>query len=123
MSKEISVSDEYVWTTTTGMYQWIIEYLRSRVPDRGLWDFVEEEGFIAVDNFFVSDLPEPYRHRVLRILADEVPQAYADERCETPDRWSVHGYAVRSLEILAMMCAEVLRESGEPDRPRGGEAL
>ncbi|MCX3063569.1 hypothetical protein [Streptomyces beihaiensis] len=123
MSKEISVSDEYVWTTSTGMYLWIIEYLRSRVPDRELWDFVEEEGDLVVGNFFVSDLPEPYRHRVLRILADDVPQAYADELRRRPEQSSWHGHVVRTLEILAMMSAEFLRELGESGRPGGGESL
>lgn len=110
MSKEITVSDDYIWTTGTGMYQWIVEYLRSRVPDRALWDFVEAEGFVCIDNFFVSDLPEPYRRQVLRVLAEEAPEAYATWRFRSPQERAENRRTIAGLEILGMMAAEVLRE-------------
>ncbi|MDH6575703.1 hypothetical protein [Kitasatospora sp. MAP5-34] len=116
MSKEISVSDEYIWTTSTGLYQWVLEYLESRIPDRELWDFVEAEGYAAVDNFFVSDLPEPHRHRVLRVLAEGAPEAYATWRFPSPQERAEIRRLISSLEILSMMAAEVLRELN------GGEA-
>ena len=116
MSKEISESDDYVWTTSTGMYLWILEYLQERIPDRELWDFVKGEGFVAVDKFFVSDLPGPYRHRVLEVLAREVPEAYVSRMLTTPEKRARWRAMVGQLEILAMMASEVQRELAE-ERP------
>jgi hypothetical protein len=95
------------------MYEWILEYLQERIPERELWDFVAEEGFEVLHDFFVSDLPEPYRHRVLDVLSREVPDTYAERMLTTPERRTRSRRLIGQLEILAMMAAEVRRELDE----------
>ncbi|MFD8079744.1 hypothetical protein ACFV3E_44940 [Streptomyces sp. NPDC059718] len=111
MSGDISVSEEYVWPTSSGMFWWIVEYLKERVTDESVWAYADTDGFEVLKNFPVYRLPEPGRHEVLRVLAEKVPLAYgawARERSSLSEAQIVG--AVHDLEILAMMATEVLRE-------------
>ena len=114
MSGDISVSTEYVWPTSTVLSWWVVEYLKEQVPDESVWAYADQAGFDVLHNFRVYDLPEPGRHEVLRVLAEEVSEAYgawARERRAQSEAHIVH--EVHQLEILAMMAAEVLRELDE----------
>lgn len=119
MSKVITVADDYIWSTLTGLYEWVIEYLRDAVPQKELWEHVEREGDLILGNLFVSDLPEPGRRQVLQALARDVPRAYEQFANQPPRTLSpeqIRGL-VHHLEILAMMATEVLRGIDAGERP------
>ncbi|MEV1245690.1 hypothetical protein [Nonomuraea sp. NPDC049750] len=112
MSRDISVSAEYVWPASTGLSSWVVDYLKERVHDESVWSYADQAGFAELHNFRVYDLPEPGRHEVLRVLAEEVPAVY-EARVRDPQYEAHLAGEVHHLEILAMMAAEVLRELDE----------
>ncbi|MEW2522276.1 hypothetical protein [Actinacidiphila alni] len=123
MSRDISVSAEYIWPSSTGLHDWVVERLRERVPDPAVWAYADRAGFEVLHDFRVHDLPEPGRHAVLAVLAEEIPQAYgawARERSSLSEG-QIMGL-VHDLEILAMMAVEVRRELDEGDGDEGGGA-
>ncbi|NUW41246.1 hypothetical protein [Nonomuraea rhodomycinica] len=111
MSRDISVSAEYVWPASTGLSSWVVDHLKERVHDESVWSYADRAGFEELHNFRVYELPEPGRHEVLRVLAEEVPAAYGAWARERGPRSEAHvAGEVHHLEILAMMAVEVLRE-------------
>ncbi|MFJ4847248.1 hypothetical protein [Streptomyces sp. NPDC088733] len=111
MSGDISVSEEYVWTTSSGMFWWIVEHLKERVTNQSVWACADKDGFEVLKDFRVYRLPEPGRREVLRVLVQDLPSAYgAWAREHTSLSEAQVAGAVHNLEILAMMATEVLRE-------------
>ena len=112
MAKGITVSNEYHWSASTGLFEWVVTYLLDQVRD----PVVRAELRTAVDHNLpgldLSRLPEAGRREVLAALrGDLVAAARRSSAIVTPE--PERSFVMGHLRVLTLMVEDVMRSGGD----------
>jgi hypothetical protein len=119
MTKMVSLGSgrpEYLWFATSGLFDWVADFLRARVHDPA----IREEMYAdAVSGYlFIDKLPDPPRGDLLRALREELIPAVDTELYPPPldEHNNEHLFAERAKN-LAKMAWRLAREEAGDDAP------
>jgi hypothetical protein len=115
MAGDIIVSDEYAWTASFGLFDWVLEFLVASIDD----DATKEELRQVLDaHLGVVDLrrlPEAGRAEITRALREHLaPAAESGLALTQPE--PQRRFTVGHVKVLALM-AEDVASSGEKKDP------
>lgn len=112
MTKLVSLATgrpEYTWFATSGLFDWVVEFLRTRVDDPQAREHIYGEsmaGYLYLDN-----LPETAREQALRALREDLVPAVDTELYPPPlDEHNNEPVFAARVKNLAEMARALARE-------------
>ena len=116
MAKGITLSDDYHWSASFGLYEWVTDYLVARVRDPETRTRLREVVDLNFPGIDVRQLPAA---EVLAALCgDMAAAARADPQIGTPE--PDRSFLVGHVRVLTLMADDVMRteeDDGRPDLP------
>jgi hypothetical protein len=73
VTKLVSLSEDspdYDWFATTGLFNWVADFLRARIEDPAVCEQLRRDALSGY--LFVGNLPEPAREQALRALREDL---------------------------------------------------
>jgi hypothetical protein len=111
MAKSIFVSDEYCWTASFGLFEWVIEQLLKAVDDEGALEelrLVLENDFGSID---LESLSPTGRAQILRALRTKiVPRAEAELGLD--EAHDHRRLTIGHIKVLKLMAEDVTSQQG-----------
>jgi hypothetical protein len=117
MAKGMTLSDEYHWSASAGLFEWVVEYLLGRVRDPAVRTELREVVDHNLPGVDLSRLPEAGRREVLAALDGglvEAARSSPDIVTPEPER----GFVVGHVKVLTLMAGDVVRSASD-----GGQDL
>ncbi|MBE1593647.1 hypothetical protein ACFPOI_23530 [Nonomuraea angiospora] len=106
MANDIFVSDEYAWTASFGVFEWVVGFLLEAVEDAATREHLElvlSAGLGAVD---LRRLPEAGRAQIMRALRGPlVPAAESSLALTQPE--GARRFTIGHVKVLALMAEDV----------------
>ena len=116
MSRDIFLSDEYGWSATSGLFDWVVEFLLETVDDLQVREQLElaHEGRIEVLNF--KSLSDSGRKEVLQVLSKQLRTVAESRLASTLRRRRVPEsdlrFYVGHVKALALMGEDLATTGG-----------
>ena len=108
MADTLFLSDEYGWTASFGLYNWVLEFLLERVSDpatRQELQTVHDTELGAVD---VRQLPDGGRAEIMRALREDlVAAAESSTRFDQPE--VARRFTIGHIKVLKLMADDLAR--------------
>ncbi|MEV6041829.1 hypothetical protein AB0L65_62760 [Nonomuraea sp. NPDC052116] len=112
MANDIFVSDEYAWTASFGVFEWVVEFLLEAIEDAATEEhlsLVLSAGLGSVD---LRGLPDAGRAQILRALRGPLVQA-AESSLALTQPEPARRFTIGHVKVLALMAEDV---AGSADR-------
>ena len=117
MADTIFLSDEYGWTASFGLFEWVLEFLLERVTD----EETERELRSVLDHHLgavdVCRLPAGGRQEIFRALREDLVEA-AEASTELRQPEPARRRTIGHIKVLKLM-ADDLATAQPPDRTPG----
>ena len=111
MADSILLSDEYSWTASFGVFNWVLEFLAGRVTDVATQDqlrHVVDKHIGVVD---VRQLSEQGRQQIMRALREDLVDA-AESSTEFDQPEIARRLTIGHIKVLKLMADDLAR--GDP---------
>jgi hypothetical protein len=112
MAKTIILSDEYSWTASFGLFEWVLEFLLNTVSDSTTKKELQERLDHNLPGLDVLRMPEVRRREVLRALREHLVLA-AESSPELRGRDPERRFTIGHIKVLKLMADEVARSVDE----------
>jgi hypothetical protein len=106
VTKLVSLSEDspdYNWFATTGLFNWVADFLRARIEDPVVREKLRRDALSGY--LFVGDLPEPAREQALRALREDLIPAVDTQLYPRPldsrNNEPLFAARVKTLAVLA----------------------
>jgi hypothetical protein len=108
MAKTIILSDEYGWTASYGLFEWVVEFLRDASRDPATRTELTEILQHNLPGIDLKAMPEPRRREILEALREKVvPAAESSSELSQPE--PERRFTVGHVKVLKLMADEVAR--------------
>ncbi|WP_433508556.1 hypothetical protein ACQP2T_31640 [Nonomuraea sp. CA-143628] len=112
MASDIFISDEYAWTASSGLFEWVVQVLLESVDDAATKEHLElvlSANLGAVD---LRTLPDTGRAQIMRALREQlVPAAESGLGLTQPE--PARRFTVGHVKVLALMAEDVAKSTDE----------
>lgn len=120
MSKGIKVSDDYHWSASAGLHEWVTEYLLARVRDPVTRTRLREVVDLNLPGVDLRQLPKAGRQEVLAALRGNMAAAArTDPQIITPE--PERSFLVGHVKVLTLMANDVVGSEGDGGAPDADE--
>ncbi|MET7336754.1 hypothetical protein [Nonomuraea sp. NPDC005650] len=114
MANDIIVSDEYAWSASHGLFEWVVERLLEAVDDAATREHLELVLSAELGAVDLRRLPDAGRAQIMRSLRGHlVPAAESGLALTQPE--PARRFTVGHVKVLALMAEDVARSAADEE--------
>ncbi|MEU6789246.1 hypothetical protein ABZ912_59560 [Nonomuraea angiospora] len=111
MANDIFVSDEYAWTASFGVFEWVVEFLLETIEDAATKEHLSLVLSASLGSVDLRGLPDAGRAQIMRALRGQlVPAAEASLALTQPE--PARRFTIGHVKVLALMAEDVAGSAG-----------
>jgi hypothetical protein len=108
MANTIFISDEYAWTASSGLFEWVLEYLMKSVDDAATKETIQQVVQHGLGSVDVTQMSEAGRREVLSALRTGMVAA-AEASPELIQHQPARRLTIGHIKVLKLMADDVAR--------------
>jgi hypothetical protein len=108
MADSIFLSDEYGWTASFGLFEWVLKFLLEHVSDPATRQELQTVHDLHLGAVDVRELPDAGRVEIMRALREDLAAA-AESSTEFVQPELARRFTVGHLKVLKLMADDLAR--------------